>query len=230
MRSVKAMFVKQTLDMFRNWPVLIQYVVYPAVAFVFTVLVAKADETIADTMFVAMFSSIFAGMALVFSAMAVIAEDRETKSLRFLVMAGVKPHEYLIGVGGVIFLFGLGVSVVFALIGGYSGAEFFKFLLVMVLGSAASILLGASIGILSKNQQSASAVGIPVSMVLGFAPMVTMFNETAKQIFDIFYTQQVNVVANDVSTDIARPVLIILANIAALAALFAAAYRKKRLG
>ncbi|MDR1735899.1 MAG: ABC transporter permease [Oscillospiraceae bacterium] len=229
MRSIRAIYVKQAKDMFKNIPVLVQFIIYPVMALIFTVLVAKPDETIADTMFVSMFSSIFAGMALIFSASGAIAEDRESKSLRFLVMAGVKPHEYLLGVGGVLFTAGSVVSVVFALMGGYAGAGFAKFLGFMLLSCLSSILLGATIGIASKNQQAATALGTPAAMILGFGPMITMFNDTAKKIFSVFYTQQLNIAVSDAHAGVIKPLGVILANIAVLAALFALAYKRKGL-
>ena len=229
MRSAKAIFIKQVLDLFKNYMVLIQYIIFPVVAFVFTELVAKADDTIPDSMFVTMFAAIFSGMTLISTTVSVIAEDRERKSLRFLIMAGVKPYEYLLGIGGVIICASLLVSVVFALMGGFAGREFVIFVSVMVLGSVASMLLGATIGIVSKNQQAATAVGMPIAMILGFGPMITMFNETAEKVFGIFYTQQMNVVANDFSVAIAQPLLVILANIAVLLILFILAYKKKGL-
>ena len=229
MRGTKAIFIKQTLDIFKNSMVMIQFVVFPIVAFVMTELVAKADDAIPDNMFITVFAPIFAGMSLLITTASIIAEDRERKSLRFLVMAGVKPYEYMMGIGGVILTAGLLVSVVFGVMGGFEGIVFIKFICVMLLGSVASVLLGATIGIISKNQQAATALGMPVAMILGFNPMITMFNKNAEKIFSIFYTQQVNTLINDSSVNLIKPVLIILANIAVLIVLFTLAYKKKGL-
>lgn len=229
MRSIKAVFFKHALDIFKNRMVLIQFAVFPIIAFAMTELVAKADDTIPDSMFVMMFAAIFAGMIMLTTTAGVIAEDKEHKSLRFLIIAGVKPYEYLLGMGGVLLSASLIVSCVFALMGGFDGRRFLLFLSVMMLGSTASMLLGASIGIFSKNQQAATAISMPVAMILGFCPIFTLFNETAKRIFSIFYTQQMSLVVNDFSTDIVNPILIILSNIAALTVLFTLVYKKKGL-
>jgi ABC-2 type transport system permease protein len=229
MRSIKAIFIKHALEMFKNRMVLIQFAVFPIIAFAMTELVAKADETIPDTMFVMMFAAIFAGMIMLTTTTGLIAEDKEHKSLRFLIMAGVKPYEYLLGMGGVLLSANLLISCVFALMGGFDSRGFIQFLCVMTLGSAASILLGASIGILSKNQQAATAISMPVAMALGFCPIFTIFNETASKLFSIFYTQQMGVVVNDFTGDIVKPILIILSNIAVLTVLFTLVYKKKGL-
>lgn len=229
MRSIKAVFIKHALDIFKNRVVLIQFAVFPIIAFAMTELVAKSDDTIPDSMFITMFASIFAGMIMLTTTADVIAEDKEHKSLRFLIMAGVKPYQYLIGMGGVLLSASLLVSLVFALMGGFIGQGFLLFLLVMFSGSTASMLLGATIGILSRNQQAAIAISMPVAMVIGFCPIFTMFNETARIIFSIFYTQQMSVVVSDLSAGIVSPFIIILSNIAVLTIFFTVVYKKKGL-
>jgi ABC-2 type transport system permease protein len=228
-RSAKAIFIKQLQDTFKNRLILIQLIIFPMMAFIMTELVAKVDETIPNSIFVTMFAAMFVGMTPLVMTNSAIAEDREHKSLRFLVMAGVKPYEYLLGIGGFIVLFCSFVSLVFGLIGGFTGVVFVKFVSVLVLGSVASTLLGAIIGILSKNQQAAAALGMPIAMLLAFAPMIANFNNTIEKIADIFYTQQVNVLVNDSSASVTRPFFIIVLNIIVLLILFTLAYKKKGL-
>ena len=229
MRSAKAIFIKQLKDTLKNRMVLIQFIIFPVMAFVMTELVAKADETIPNTLFVTMFAAMFVGMAPLIMTNTAIAEDKEHKSLRFLVMAGVKPYEYLLGIGGFVLLICSLVSIVFGLIGGFAGMEFVKFVSVLIIGSIASALIGSTIGILSKNQQAATAIGTPVFMILSFSPMLANFNEIIAKVANVFYTQQVNVIVNDFSTGMVKPLLIMLVNIIVLTILFVIAYKKKGL-
>ncbi len=229
MRNAKAIFTKQAKDMFRSPMMLVQFVIYPAVALIMTELIAKSNPDIPNNMFVTMMGAIFAGMALIMSMASAIAEDVERKSLRLLVMAGVKPHEYLLGTGGFILLAGIVVSVVFGLIGDFSGAELARFLAVMVTGIIASIVLGAIVGMLAKNQQTATAIATPLAMILGFTPMISQFNETVEKAASVLYTQQLNVIVNDFSANFAQAMAVIGANILILLVLFVFAYRKKGL-
>ena len=229
MRSAKAIFIKQAKNTVKNPMVLMQFIIFPAVAFIMTELIAKTSEAISINMFVTMMAAIFAGMALITTMAGVIAEDIERKSLRFLVMAGVKPHEYLLGTGGFVLLAAVIVSVIFGLIGAFSGTEFIKFQTVMIAGSASSILLGASIGMLSKNQQAATAAAMPIAVILGFTPMIASFNETVERAASILYTQQLNVIVNDFSANFTRAMTVIGINISVLLILFVVAYRKKGL-
>ena len=229
MRSIKAIFTKQAKDMLKNPMVLVMFVVFPAVALVMTQLIALPNDEISNNMFVTMMAAIFAGMGLVTASSSVIAEDIERKSLRFLIIAGVKPHQYLLGTGGFMLLAGAITSVLFALIGDFSGAEIAKFLTIMITGTAASIILGTAIGMLSKNQQAATAIGMPVAMILGFTPMIAAFDSKVEKVANFLYTQQINVIINDFALSLGKPLLIIAANGAVFMVLFIIAYRKRGL-
>ncbi len=99
----------------------------------------------------------------------------------------------------------------------------------MFLGVAASILLGASIGMLSKNTQSATATATPFALILGFMPMLAQFNESISKIANVLYTQQLNVIINNFSANFTQALIVIAANIAVLVVLFIVAYKKKGL-
>jgi len=229
MRSVKTIFVKQANDMFKNMGTLIQFLIFPAVALLMTHLVAIPDADMPNNMFVTMKAAMFAGMALIPVMTGIIAEDVERKSLKLLVMAGVKPHQYLLGIGGFILLAGTVAAVAFSLMGDFAGIETVKFLTILITGTAASIILGATIGIVAKNRQSATSISMPIAMVLGFAPMVANFNETIERFSGILFTQQINVIVNDFDANFSGAMLIVGANIAVLTVLFAIAYKKKGL-
>jgi len=149
MRNAKAIFTKQALDMFNNPMVMVMFVIFPVVALVMTLLIAKTNDDIPNNMFVTMMGAIFAGMGLITSAAGYIAEDIENGSLRFLIIAGVKPHQYLLGTGGLLLLAGTVTSVFFALIGDFTLIEAIKFMTVMITSTAASIILGTAIGMFS---------------------------------------------------------------------------------
>lgn len=241
MSGVKAIFKKQIKDILKNMGVLIQFVLFPAVAFAMTHFVA-GSEMFADVdamtempgmNFVLMFSAIFVGMALIPTVATIIAEDRERKSLRFLVMAGVRPAAYLLGIGGVIFFTSLLPSLAFALIGGFSGQQFLIFMAAMMSGVVASTFLGATIGIFAKNTQSAAAMAMPFAMILGFGPMIGMFNEQIGRNFRFFYTQQLDAILNSFGpapqANLWHSFGIIWANVAILLIIFSLTFAKKGL-
>jgi len=225
MRSIHAVFAKQATDIRRNRMVFLQFVIFPLIAFAFTQLVAKPNPDIPDTMFITMFAALFAGMSVPVSMASLVAEDRERGSLRLLVMAGVKPQNYLIGTGGAIAAVSLVVAAAFTAMAWFSPAQAGKFLLVIMLGVVCSMLLGATVGLLAGNQQAATAIAMSVAVLVGFGPMLAQFSPAAGKMTAFLYTMQVSLLAGDPAVSLGRPLLVIAANIAILAVLAVIAYR-----
>jgi hypothetical protein len=57
--------------------------------------------------------------------------------------------------------------------------------------------------------------------------MIAGFNETIEKFAGVLYTQQINVIVNDFSINLLKPLLIIAANIVVFTVLFVVAYKKK---
>ena len=225
MKAVNAIFVKHSIDMFRNIGVLAMFAVFPLVALAMESLMAMPDMP--GGTFAAMMAAMFVGLGLMMSVASIIAEDREKNSLRFLIIAGVKPMSYLLGIGGVVFVASIITSGAFGLIGGVSGTNFLAFMLVMLSGAIAAILLGAIIGLISKNVQASTGMTMPIGMALGLLPTAASFNDTVARFADFVFTKQVSLVLDNPAVSLARPLAIIWANVAVLAIVFAIVYAKK---
>jgi ABC-2 type transport system permease protein len=250
MRSLKSIFKKQIKDTMKNPMVLMNFIIFPIVAFAMNAFAvtdfsdiegmpAEVAEMMAANMpnLAIMMSAMFAGMGLIPAVAGFISEDIEMKNLRFLNMAGVKPAPYLLGIGSVTFFFSIFTAVAFGLISDFRGQDFWIFIASLMSGVAASIVLGATIGIFSGNQQTATALSMPAAMVLGFGPMMAQFNEDVANVLHFTYTQQLNVVADYLTTGggvvenspLWQSFAVMWANVAVLGVLFAIAYRKKGL-
>jgi len=242
MKNVNAVFYKQLKDTLKNPATLSQFIMYPMMALIMSVMAVPDFEgvpedilaIIADNMpnMVTMMATVFAGMGLITIIPGIITEDTEKKSLRFMAMAGVKPLSYLIGVSGVMFFVSIFTSVAFSLIGGFRGLDFWIFTAAMMSGVAGSIVLGATIGVLSGAHQSAQGLALPAAIILGFGPMIAQFNDTVARILHVFYTQQLNIVADyltigGVDTPLWQSFGIMWANVAVLGLLFILVFKKK---
>ena len=229
MRSSTAIFIKQFQDVFKNKGALLQFVTFPIIAFVMTNFVDERPDGMPDTIFISMFATMFIGMSMIAITSHIIAEDREKKSLRFLMMAGVKSHEYLLGVGGVLFVCVTVVSLLFvAMMPDKAMAERLIYLASLLLGGTASILFGAILGMLAKNEQAATSYGMTAGLLMGFGPMVAAFNYSLGRMFSIFYTM--NFIYHEAAfAQIPRQLGIISLNVAVLGVVFAWIYRKNGL-
>ncbi len=229
MKNIAVVFEKQIRDTFRNKTILIQFLMFPVLVILFENAVKIEDMP--EHFFVKLFSVMFVGMAPLTCMSAIISEEKEKNTLRVLLMSNVKPAEYLIGVGGYVFLMCSVGTAVFAVVGGYGGAELVGFIAVMSSGIILSELTGAVIGVFSRNQMSATSITIPVMMIFAFLPMLSMFNDTIKEIARVTYSQRISELINGlgnsgVSTEC---VVVIAVNFAAAVILFIAAYKRKGL-
>lgn len=229
MRNMKAIFWKQIKETFKNKEILIQFLMLPIMAVIMENTIQI--ENMPARFFVTLFAVMFIGMAPLTCMSSLIAEEKEKNTLRVLMMSNVKPMEYLVGVGSYIWVMCMIGGVVFALCGKYQGGGLLKFLGVMALGILLSLLTGAIIGISSKNQMAATSITVPVMMIFSFLPMLSLFNETIEKVARITYSQQVQILLQNVENSETKlePFVIILINGLFALALFVFFFRKKGL-
>ena len=223
MKNIVAVFIKQVKDTFRNKTVFMMFLIFPALTVVMENCV-KIDG-MPEHFFVKLFSVMFIGMAPLTTVSSIISEEKEKNTLRALIMANVRPAEYLLGIGAYIFMCCMACTAVFAAAGGLSGNELVRFVLVMAAGIIISEVAGAVIGISCNNQMSATAVQVPVMMILSFLPMLAMFSEKIEKIASIFYSQQISRMIN--GENFASGSAITAVNLLLLVIAFTVVFRKK---
>ena len=229
MRNICAVFLKQINETFKNKTILIQFVLFPAFALIMENAIKLQDMP--EHFFVKLFSVMFVGMAPLTCMSSILSEEKEKNTLRALLMSNVKPVQYLLGVGSYLWLMCMAGSVVFALCGQYRGKELVAFLLIMAAGILLSILVGAAIGVFSRNQMTATSITIPVMMVFSFLPMIATFNEKIAKFAKITYSQQISMLINNIN-DVPiemENVVILLANMLVAIVLFLLAFYRKGL-
>ncbi len=230
MKNTAIIYKKQLKDTGKNMALWIQFVMFPIMAAIMENSIRV--ENMPDHFFVGMFTVMHIGMAPLTVSASIISEEKEKNTLRMLLFANVRPIEYLCGVGGFVFSACMAGGVVFGFLGGYTGEKLISFCLIMAAGILASMLLGAAVGVWSRNQIAATAVVTPVMMVFAFLPMLAMFNETIAKVADFAYSQHIQLLMNSLSAGTpaeAKNVIVIAVNIAIAASLFVTAYRRRGL-
>lgn len=196
MKHITAILWKQMKDTLKNKTILIQFVMFPALTIV---MENSIDiEGMPKHYFALMFAVMFLAMAPLTSTASIIAEEKEKNTLRVLLMSNVKPGEYLIGIGVYIWTMCMIGASVIGLAGGFSGKALAEFMIIMAVGILVSTLIGAAIGTWSKNQIMATSITVPVMMVFSFLPMISMFNEKISKVAEITYSQQIQLLINQV--------------------------------
>lgn len=227
MRNVLVIIKKQLKDTLKNKTVLIQFIMFPLMTLVMENAISLPDMP--ELFFTKLFSVMYMGMAPLTSAAAIISEEKEKNTLRVLMMANVKPWEYLLGVGTYVWILCMAGAGIMAT--GLSASDIPFYLGVMAAGFVISIALGACIGIFSSNQMTATSLFVPVMLVFSFSPMLAMFNDKIEKVARIFYTQQLRVLMNQMSFEGIKPesIMILIVNAVLAIALFFVAFKRKGL-
>ncbi|MCR4793124.1 MAG: ABC transporter permease [Lachnospiraceae bacterium] len=227
MKNIITVIKKQIRDTFKNKTVLIQFVMFPALTLIMENAV-KFDD-MPENFFAKLFSVMYVGMAPLTSAAAIISEEKEKNTLRVLMMANVKPVEYLAGITAYVWSLCMAGALVISTC--FSSEELPFYLAVMGAGFVISILIGSCVGIFAKNQMTSTSLVMPVMMVLSFAPMLAMFNDNIKKVAFVFFTQQIRESFGTMSFDAigTKGISVICINAALVFVLFFITFRKKGL-
>lgn len=225
-RKINAIVKKQIRDTLKNKSVLIQFLMFPLLTIVMTNGIQIKDMS--GDFFVTLFATMYIGMAPLTSMSSIISEEKEGNTLRMLLMSNMKAVEYLFGVGIYVVSLCLVGACVIGSQGNYSGAEFAKFVGIMFIGIVSATVIGAVIGVCSKNQMSATSITVPIMMVFSFLPMIASFNDNVKKVSNYIFSQQISnmiekISANSIS---GQSIIIICCNVAIAVVAFIVAYRK----
>lgn len=226
---IKAVFIKQWKETLKNKEVLIQIVMFPTIALILTNSVNV--DTIPSEYFVILFASMYVGMTPIIILSSIISGEKESGSLRMLIMSNVKPLEYILGISCyVIICCMLGLTIM-GITGGFYGSQLLSFVGICTSGILISILIGSIIGMVSRNQMSASSLSVPAMLVCSFVPMLSMFNESIKKIGGFLFTQRINELlsALPLKEVPVEALLIILANFLLFLFLYIRIFQKRNL-
>lgn len=112
----------------------------------------------------------------------IIAEEKEKHTLRTLMLSGVSAVEFITSKILVTLLLTEAINVINYFVVGFPLIKLPFYLLVTVLGSLPLLMLGAAIGILSKDQMATGALSAPLMLVFLMPSMLQMLNPIVEKI------------------------------------------------
>lgn len=230
MRKINALVGKQLKTVTSNPFVIMPIFLVPFMAFLFS---QAMEPEYAQQMLTFM-----VGMNLILGAPTIIscliAEEKEKNTLAVLITSTVSVLDFLIS--KVLFTAVCSIAMnaaVYFLMNGQELIGFDVFMLLSGLGSVTATLLGAAIGITSKNQATASTMVSPLMLLL-IIPVFFPDNFFVDNILYYFFTEQVLLaihrIAFDGSSLTLLPLGIIAVNIIVLGVVFGMFYKKNGLG
>ena len=226
---ITAIFKKTLKDMIRNKRQLLFFLMFPAMTYLFYYTMPEENNV---------FPIVFLPINILFCSMnimsSVIAEEKEKGTLRSLIFANIKPMEYFLGNGLFVLLATIVSSSLFLPIMDISGFNYAYFYLFVSLSSICSMILGATVGIIVKNQMSANGICAPITIILGMLPTFGAMNESFYNISKLLYTTRfadtVAEITNKTSVTINFEIILTyIINFILCLILFALVYKKKKL-
>jgi len=227
MRNTIAIFKNQFNEFAADKEQLMLFILFPGLAF-FQTRIVDLDEGIYPYQVLIGVAGMFVTAVMIMIIPPLIAEHRENGSLRFMVMSGIKPLSYLVGIGSFFVVLNMLVGLFFAWLGEFSGVALVNFLLTVFLGVICSILVGSIIGIISKNRQKAMGFSMPIGMGLALLPLFAQQLESIQPLINLLYFDRINNMMWAVHTgDFMTDLYVVLANIGFLTLIFAGLFKLK---
>lgn len=186
---IRAIFHKQIKDALANRLTILIFLLFPLLAIVFKGIVNENELRVMLPSFVTMNTV----MIPIISMSSSIAEEKEKHSLRMLIMSNVRAWEYLIGMSLSVFCTAFLSTLLFLFFIELSGSAIVVFSVASTIGIVYSLLIGAILALLSKNQMSIGPITAPVSMIVGLIPMFAKMNgklETPAKILYSYYVRE----------------------------------------
>ena len=231
MRNALAVFRKQWLDSSTVKSIVVQVLFYPAILLLFSFGDSFREESTRIAVLSAI-APIFIGSSPMLTVNSLIRDDKYSGALRSLMLASVRPKEYMTGVS----LFMLVISVISSVLIGLAGGLLMQalplFILAMTLAALVTVLLGCAASLRGANISNAALLLSVFSLVNGMLPILETVYPAIHVITRFWYTQQikdiiVNLCAGHTET-LLLAFCIIGMNLLILVALFFI-YRKSRL-
>lgn len=232
LRRIQASFRKQMMDTGYIRSILIQFLIYPVFILLFSY--GKAQEASGiKMMIVSVMSSMFIGISPMMMINSIMREDKASGALKTLMLSSVRPMEYMIGSSLFLFLTSVVTSVLIGLIGGFPGVKLFFFILLMMLGSILTIIVGCAIALGGGSQANATLIIITLSMMNGMLPLLEIFYPAIGNVTRFWYTEQIKRMISSLYTgalkELSTGFQIIFANLFVFIVLMILMYRKSRM-
>lgn len=190
LNRIKAVIYKQFIDTFKNSTILLQFILIPLLSILLTETILKHNLNLPNNFFVIMFSPMYISMCPSAVIAGIISEEREKGTLKILLLNNVKSMEYLLGVSFHIIIMSLIGVILLSIELDLNKIDLLKYYIIMALGIVPSILLGATIGILAKNQITANSLVSTIVIGISILPVLSMLNDKIRIVSKFFYNQQ----------------------------------------
>lgn len=188
-KRINALCIKEFRDLKKNINVSIMWIFPLLLSFLYS---SFNKGQMGEDTFLSMTLNMNCSMIASLIMAMMISEEKEKNTLRTLMLSGISPMEFLAGKAIITFVISTIINILVFVIGGISHKYFIPFLIVGLILLISMIILGAVIGIISKNQMETGTLGIPIIAIFFMLPNLAAANKTIKSIANFLPTYHSN--------------------------------------
>lgn len=198
LRRIKALTKKEFKSFTKNSNVLLMCMLPIMFSIIYSYIYGSNENGVPKLMVLLLCLNMNLIMCSSFTIAMLIAEEKEKNTLRTLLLSGVSALEFLFGKVVLTLILSTLTNILIYFICGIEVKYLGWFLLISTLVIISMIIIGALIGMFSKNQMSTSVVGMPVLLVFLLIPMMAEFNENIRNVAKFTPNYNMNVIFNKV--------------------------------
>lgn len=222
MRKIHVLFMMKLQMILKNLSIMIGPIMAIVIVFIFKLVMPIPTPEEAETEhlthmvgYILQTGVIFnVTMTGIMAASMPLAEEKEKHTLRVLMTSSVSGAEFLIGSLAPVLVIMATINLIMVPISGVRVGNILIYLVITTLASGITIILGLLIGIMAKNQMSASLLSMPFMLILMMIPLVSQLNEFLRKFAGFIYTGTLNEIINKLAQN--NPIPVSLKNILVL--------------
>lgn len=172
-RQLRAIMYKEIIDITKNKALILINILFPIMSIIFSQVLGGKEIKEIMPMIILFHTT----MAPMISIASIIGDEKEKYTLRYLILTGIQPETYLVAIGVIICGISTLTSSIFILqLNVDAMVKLLNFYIVSVSEIVISSIIGATIGLIIKNQLSVGVLAAPVGMILSFIPFAGEIN------------------------------------------------------
>ena len=226
-RKMFAVLKKQTMDTGMLRSVALQFLFYPLILLLFS------DSENAKTAVLSALAPMFIGSSPMLTVNSIMREDKSTGTLKALMLASVRPTQYMAGVGLFLIMTSAVASLLIGLLGGFEGLFLILFVAIMLMGSVSTILLGSAFSMRGGYRANAVTFIVVLSTLNGMIPILETVYPFVYKVTQFWYTQQIeraiSLLCADTTVGLGHSALIIGFNLVVFLFALVFSYRNNRI-
>lgn len=190
LRRIRALVRKEIIDFTRNNNISIVSLLPLVLVIIFgTIAKNNPDFPLTGLSLLSLGMNMNLVFVSTFAMSMMIAEEKEKQTLRTLMLSSVKPLEFIVSKAVVIFTLSVCTNAAIYLFTGLSMKYYGFYVLLSLPLAAIMMLIGACLGLITKNQMSTSVYGMPVIMLFMLLPLFASVNDWIEKLVTLLPNQ-----------------------------------------